>query len=97
MNIAFPALIVFSLILPGSLLAFGYVKGSWNSPFTLGTVTNQIAYGVLLGPAIHLVGLWFVRRFLPYEVDIQSLLVYLTGWPPGSNDVALRTLGAISQ
>jgi hypothetical protein len=54
MNIAFPALIVLLLLLPGILLRFSHRRGFFNrSPVTLAPVRDEIGPGIVLGLFIH--------------------------------------------
>jgi hypothetical protein len=55
MSIAFPALIVLLLLLPGILLRFSYRRGFFDrSPVTLGSVRDEIGPGIVRGLFIHL-------------------------------------------
>lgn len=53
MNIAFPALVVFVLLMPGVVFRSAYFKGFWKTPFRLGTWAEEIGYGVPYAFAFH--------------------------------------------
>lgn len=58
MNLAFPALFVLLLLLPGILLSYSYRRGFFRrSPITLGPIRDEIGRGIVLAIFVHLVAL----------------------------------------
>lgn len=79
MNIAFPALVVLLLLLPGVLLSYSYRRGSFRrSPVTLGPIRDEIGRGIVLALFIHplalLIAPW-VPGWEPDTVVLTSLFV----------------------
>jgi hypothetical protein len=79
MNIAFPALVVLLLLLPGVLLSYSYRRGFFRrSPVTLGPIREEIGRGIVLALFIHpialLIASW-VTGWLPDTVVLTSLFV----------------------
>lgn len=71
MNIAFPALFVLLLLLPGVLLSYSYRRGFFQrSPVTLGPIRDEIGRGIVLAVIIHPLALLLVDLF--------------TGWTPST-------------
>jgi hypothetical protein len=80
MNVAFPALLVFLLILPGIIFRYSYARGSWGwtSPESFRTTSDELAYGVLFAVGLHAVWLIGVDA-LGYTADLQSVLALALG------------------
>jgi hypothetical protein len=57
MNIAFPALLLFLLVLPGIALRYTYLKGfwSWNSPVSIQSISDEVAYSLVWAAILHVV------------------------------------------
>lgn len=69
MGLAFPALVVLLLLLPGVLLSYAYRRGFFRrTPVTLGPIRNEIGPGIVWALALHSI-------FLP-------LLYWGFGWQP---------------
>jgi len=80
MNIAFPALLILLLILPGMIFRYGYARGSWGwtSPISFRTVSDELAYSAIFAVGLHF--LWLVLgALLGYQADLAALLALLTG------------------
>lgn len=80
MSFAFPALLVFLLVLPGIILRYSYARGPWGwaSPTSLRRVSEELAYGVAFALVLHVVWLVLVRR-LGFEPDVDSMFLLLVG------------------
>ena len=69
MNLAFPALFVLLLLLPGILLSYSYRRGFFRrSPITLGPIKDEIGRGIVLAVLVHLVALslsWLCGGWVP--------------------------------
>ncbi len=79
MNLAFPALLILLLVLPGIILRYAYLRGLWpNTPYRVTSVTDEVAYGVLWAAVLHLAWAsllaWCGVRF-----DLAAVLMLLTG------------------
>lgn len=79
MNVAFPALLVVLLLLPGIIFRYAYARGWWGSKSpTSRAVSDELAYGVVFAAALHT--LWLTAVTLAgYPADYQALLALLLG------------------
>jgi hypothetical protein len=80
MNLALPALIIFALLLPGIIYRYTYARGpwSWANPTSLRTISDELAYSVILAVGLHSV--WVsLSRALGYYVDFAALIAFLSG------------------
>jgi len=69
MTLAFPALLVLLLLLPGILLSYSYRRGFFRrSPITLGPIRDEIGRGIVLAVFVH--------------VGALGLSWWWTGWVP---------------
>jgi hypothetical protein len=78
MNIAFPALVVLLLLLPGVLFSYAYRRGTWSSPISFGSVSNEVARGALFALPVHLLTTLLAESLGP-SVDYEALALVLTG------------------
>jgi hypothetical protein len=80
MNFAFPALLVFLLVLPGIILRYSYARGPWGwaSPTSMRRVSEELAYGVAFALVLHTVWLALARR-LGFEPDVAAMVLMLLG------------------
>jgi hypothetical protein len=80
MSFAFPALLVFLLVLPGIILRYSYARGPWGwaSPTSMRRVSEELAYGVAFALALHAAWLFVVRR-LGFEPDVEAMVLLLVG------------------
>lgn len=89
MNIAFPALFVLLLLLPGILLSYSYRRGFFQrSPVTLGPIRNEIGRGIVWALLIHPVVLSLLWSVGVWSPD-PDLLLALTG---GTVEVSSETV-----
>ena len=80
MNFAFPALLVFLLVLPGIVLRYTYARGPWGwaSPTSMRRVSEELAYGVAFALVLHALWLALVRR-LGFAPDVEAMVLLLVG------------------
>lgn len=80
MNIAFPALIIAILILPGAIFRYAYARGSWgwSSPISFRSVSDELAYSAVFAIGLHFVWLAAVSAG-GYRADFPSLLALVAG------------------
>ena len=79
MNIAVPALFVFLLVLPGIVLRYAYLKGSFaSSPFRVGSFADEFSYGVFWALVLHILWGYAVIR-LGFGIDYRSATMLLLG------------------
>lgn len=95
MNVAFPAVLLALMVLPGSVFRYTYARGSWGwtSPVSFRSVSDELAYGAIFAVVLHSVWLFLASRW-GYAADYASLLAFLTGnFGPNSvrYDVAVRS------
>jgi hypothetical protein len=80
MNIAFPALLIALLILPGAIFRYGYARGSWGwtSPISFRSISDELAYSAVFAVGLHF--LWqLLSRIFGYSADFRSLVALLSG------------------
>jgi hypothetical protein len=80
MNLAFPALVILLLVLPGIIYRYAYARGPWGwaSPTSLRTVSDELAYSLVVAAVLHAAWLCLVG-LLGYRADVRSLLALLAG------------------
>lgn len=79
MNIAFQALAIFALVLPGIILKNAYRGGFfWDRPRQTLSIPEEIAYSLLLAGTLHAVYGAFVDRWI-WPVDLESTALILLG------------------
>jgi hypothetical protein len=88
MNIAFPALLVLLLVLPGITLRYTYLKGfwRWNSPVSFQTISDEVALSIVWSAVLHLIWYFLVTRLGFGKPDLKSILVFLVGGGTGRSD-----------
>lgn len=80
MSIAFPALVITILILPGILFFYTYRRGYGPSPVVLQSVQSEIIHGILFSMPINLLAIGVID-VLPFpDVDFDTVTALLTGW-----------------
>lgn len=79
MNIAFQALAILALVLPGIILKNSYRGGFfWNRPRQVLPITEEIAYSLLFAGAVHTIFASFVHRFI-WPIDFGAVVLVLLG------------------
>lgn len=81
MNFAFPALLIFLLVLPGITLRQAYLRGWWgsNSPFPSASITDEVGHSVGAALLLHVCAIQIVGG-LGYRVDFPVVFRILTGY-----------------
>jgi hypothetical protein len=80
MNIAFPALFVLLLLLPGVLLHYSYRRGFFQrSPVTLGPVRDEVGRGIVLALLVHPAALLVVWASTGWSPDAEVLASVFAG------------------
>ncbi len=91
MDVAFPALLIFLIVLPGIICRYAYRKGTWISPVYLTSISEEIAYGIVLAAALHLLWGWGLSWF-GVAIDLEAVLFFLTGVEHTSGERAIRAI-----
>lgn len=80
MNVAFPALIIVLIVLPGMIFRYTYARGSWgwSSPISFRTVSDELAYSAIFAVGLHFLWLLAAANW-GYRADLSSLLALLSG------------------
>jgi hypothetical protein len=77
-NLAFPALLIVVLLLPGFLFRYWYRKGSWEYPIHVESFSEGVFKGVVSAGVLH--ALWvFGAWALGEMVNFHAVLVLLSG------------------
>jgi hypothetical protein len=95
-NLAFPAILIILLTLPGILLRLGYKKGpngAWKNPFTIQSLGDEIAWSIALAALLHVAGIWIWSSFIG-PADVKSTLTLLMG---AKDDIATKAIDNVSQ
>lgn len=97
MSIAFPALVITILILPGILFFYTYRRGIGPSPIILQSIQSEIVHGILFSIPINLIVVGLIN-WLPFpDVDFDAVIALLTGWH-GEDDADIeQNIRALSQ
>ena len=97
MNLAFPALAVFLLVLPGVLLSYAYRRGFFQrSPVSFSSAANEATRSVLFALLLHTGFLVFLDGVFKASVDYQAALLLLTGNANPSTAAGQAALHAIA-
>lgn len=98
MNIAFPALLIIGLALPGMVLRYTYARGSWGwtSPVSFRSVSDELAYSAILAVGLHFAWVFLAAR-LHYRVDFESLVALLVGNFGSRGESYGRAIASIAQ
>jgi hypothetical protein len=87
MNIAFPAIILFLLILPGIFFRYAYNRGSWRSPFRISTAQHAIFTSLFATIIIHFLFILVIPLIpFPYKIDYGSVIILLAGFDFGTSE-----------
>ncbi|HEX8898206.1 MAG TPA: hypothetical protein VF751_05875 [Chthoniobacterales bacterium] len=78
MNIAFPAVFVFLLALPGIILRYAYRDWAWKIPVYRLPLGEEIAKSVVSAAVLHLFACW-IADGIGYRVNFSDVLTLLTG------------------
>lgn len=78
MNIAFPALLIFLLILPGLIFNSAFYKIE-NTPLTYVPFTNKTIISSIITLVLHIIGLSVLTRLFHHSLNIQPLLILISG------------------
>ena len=96
MNLAFPALLIILLTLPGILLRLGYRKGpngAWKNPFIIQSLGDEIAWSIALAALLHAAWIWIWSNFIG-SADVKSTLTLLMG---AKDDLTAKAIDNVSQ
>lgn len=79
MNIAFQALVIFALVLPGIILKNSYRRGTfWDRPRQVLAIADEIAYSLLLAASVHAV-FASVAHYWFWPIDLNAVVLILLG------------------
>lgn len=97
MNIAFPALLLLLLVLPGITLRYTYLKGfwRWNSPVSFQTISDEVAFSLVWSAVLHLIWYFLVTGLGFGQPDLRSILILLVGGGAGRSDDLRLAITAI--
>ncbi len=81
MNIAFSAVLIFALLLPGLIFLSAYQNGirSWINPDGGDSLAREIAGALIVSILLHSAWIGLASK-IGYTIDFQSVLVFLTGY-----------------
>lgn len=95
MNLAFQALAVFILSLPGLILRYTYRKGFWPRPVGLRPVAEEIAYSIVLACCLHAAYGGIIHRYFQ-QIDLVAVGYILAGNFGHEEEHLARSLGAVT-
>jgi hypothetical protein len=94
-NLAFQALAIFALALPGIILKNSYRNGFfWDRPRQQSPIAEEVAYSLLLACALHAAYAPFVNCWWP--IDLNAVAVVLLGQYGKDSDLLAGTLRALT-
>ncbi len=97
MNIAFPALVIFLLVLPGIIAHYTYSRGfwRWSSATSALRLTDAVSFSIVTASVLHVV--WVViAACLGYSIDFTVLLFLLSGTDGLPNEILDQAVMAIT-
>lgn len=79
MNVAFSAVLLFILVLPGFLFRYTYARGGrrWDNPFAVQALSDEIPYSIFAAAVLHLVYASFIVHVLHIGIDLRSVFLLL--------------------
>jgi hypothetical protein len=94
-NLAFQALVIFAVVLPGIILKRTYRDGFfWNRPRDRSAITEEVAYSLVLACALHAAYVPLVSRWSP--IDLRAVTVLLLGQYGKDSELLPRTVDALT-
>lgn len=95
MNLAFQALVIFAVVLPGIILKRSYRDGFfWSRPRDRSAIAEEVAYSLVLACVLHAVYVPLVSRWSP--VDLRAVTVLLLGQYGKDSELLSRTIDALT-
>lgn len=97
MNIAFPALLIIGLVLPGIVFRYTYARGSWGwtSPVSFRSMSDELAYSAIFAVGLHYA--WAsMATLLGYGVDYHSAVALLSGNFGDDRGTYLRAVNSLA-
>src|SRR5712691_2921900 len=95
MNIAFPALFVFLLSLPGIILRYSYREWGWKFPVYRLSIGEELAKSASFAAILNALWCFFAHCF-GYRVVFSDVLILLTGGFGLKPDTLSKRLDAIT-
>ena len=97
MSFAFPALLVFLVVLPGIILRYAYARGTWGwaSPTSMRRVLDELAYGVAFSIGLHWAWLKLAAAVGAHP-DLRAVLALLIGNFGPNNSLLHYSLDAVA-
>ena len=92
MNIAFGAVLLFVIFLPGWILRRSYLSGPFSKHFIRSSPSEEIFWSILPGLFLHAVLLWVGEFLTNYQVNIKTLGLLLTGAQTETASAALTSI-----
>lgn len=96
MGIAFPALLILLLALPGIIFRYFYRRGFWNTPVDFTTVPEEIVVGSIIAAPIHAVWIPLVSFLFGDTVDFESIFLFVTGQIAAKQEILARSSSFIA-
>ena len=79
MNIALSTLTVLIILLPGVILRYSYLKGTWESPVKINNTFNELLFGIFFSIPMHIVWIYFIHIAADLSIDYEALFTILSG------------------
>lgn len=97
MNLAFSALVLFLLLLPGFILHYTYSRGvwRWNSPVSFQRYTDQITFAIVSAIVIHSISTLILSSLFNVTFDWTSILRLLLNTYGNDDQFYPETIQAI--
>jgi len=92
MSLAFSAVLIFLIFVPGAILKRSYFSGRFSAK--LDSPLDEIIWAIIPGTLLHLIMIYFVQNFTSQQLDFSTLGFLLVGTKDDANTArAFQVLG----
>jgi hypothetical protein len=78
-DFAFSAFLIFIIVLPGIIIRYAYLRGTFDSsPFVISSFTDEVANSVIWAAVLNGIWIW-LASLVGHPVDLRAVLLLLIG------------------
>jgi len=94
MSLAFSAVLIFLIFVPGAILRRSYFSGRFSIKFVSTSPLDEIVWAIIPGAVLHLIMIYFVKNFCIQQLDFTTIGFLLVGAKDDANTArAFQVLG----
>ncbi|HEX9653951.1 MAG TPA: hypothetical protein VGA99_09580 [bacterium] len=94
MSLAFSAVLIFLIFVPGAILRRSYFSGRFSLKFVARSPLGEIVWAIIPGTLLHLVMIFFIQKATTQQLDFATLGYLLVGAKDDANTArAFQVLG----